>query len=51
MNKVRITGLGLLAIGISLISLFEGDLAGIAAGLLTGLGIGLLVTGRLRFQK
>ena len=51
MNKVRITGLGLLAIGISLISLLEGDLADIAAGLLTGLGIGLLVTGRLRFEK
>ncbi|PRX43144.1 hypothetical protein [Salegentibacter salegens] len=51
MNKVRIIGLVLLAIGVFLFPLVEGDLADIAAGLLAGLGIGLLVTGRLRFQK
>ncbi|SKB44116.1 hypothetical protein SAMN05660903_00827 [Salegentibacter salinarum] len=51
MNKVRITGFVLLAIGIGLFSLIDGDLADISAGLLTGLGVGLLLTGRLRFQK
>lgn len=40
MNKVRITGLILLAIGIILFFLVEGDLADIATGPLTGLGIG-----------
>ncbi len=51
MNKIRIIGLILLAIGIVLFSLIEGDLAGIASGLLMGIGIGLLLTGGIRFQK
>jgi hypothetical protein len=51
MNKIRIIGLVLLALGFILFFLFEGDLAGIASGLLLGLGIGLLLTGRIRFQK
>ncbi len=51
MNKVRIIGLVFLAIGIILFFLFEGYLPGIAAGLLTGIGIGLLLTGRVGIKK
>ena len=48
MNKTRGIGLGILIIGIALFLIYEGDAIGMVAGLLSGLGIGLLLTGRLK---
>lgn len=51
MNKIRIIGLLLLVIGIALFILKNTDVMGMAAGLLSGIGIGLLITGRIKFKS
>jgi uncharacterized membrane-anchored protein len=48
MNRIRIIGLLLLIAGISAHFFLEGDQYDMLSGLLMGLGIGLLITGRFR---
>ncbi len=50
MNKTRIIGLILIVIGIALFLVYEGDAIGMVVGLLCGIGIGLLLTGRVKFN-
>lgn len=51
MNKIRIIGLLLISIGVVVMLFLKGDLADISGGLFTGAGIGLLITGRIKFVK
>ncbi len=51
MNKTRIIGLIILVIGIVLFYIYDGDAIGMIAGLLCGLGIGLLLTGRIKLNS
>ena len=51
MNKTRIIGLIILVIGIILFYIYDGDAIGMIAGLLCGLGIGFLLTGRIKLNS
>ena len=51
MNKTRIIGLILLGIGVVLFYIYNGDAIGMIAGLLCGIGIGLLLTGRVKLNS
>ena len=51
MNKTRIFGAGLLLIGIILSFSFDNDGIGIISGIIIGLGIGVLLTGRFTSKR
>ena len=51
MNKVRITGIILLLIGISMIIFLENEKFDILSGLLLGVGLGFTITGKFNRRK
>lgn len=50
MNKMRIIGLIMLVIGIIIQFILENDATDFISGLLIGIGIGFILTGRIRKQ-
>ena len=51
MNKIRILGTIILLIGVFISSFFNNDGIDFVAGLLVGLGVGIIVTGQISFKK
>lgn len=48
MNKIRYIGLAILAIGVIIQFTFENESINFISGLIMGVGIGLLLTGKIR---